>query len=234
MISVENRASLQPGRVRLDPVNGQPNMYDMERADEPQQAGTPLNRRTMQLLQADLRTYPVAAGQSITAGDVVDVVGGEVTKAGTPSRCIALQSATAGQPCEVIFDGVSQLPGALAGREINSPGVYGYCPQDGWVWVRPEWDGKPFVTGSYVGTGIAVTRAIELGFIPCMVILRGVSSIDVYSTGNLGVLFQGQTISTGSGASMTTMQLSGSQILLNVGNGGSWNTTNAKFNFIAF
>lgn len=174
MISVENRASLQPGRVRLDPVNGQPNMYDMERADEPQQAGTPLNRRTMQLLQADLRTYPVAAGQGVTAGDVVDVVGGEVTKAGTPSQCIALQSATAGQPCEVIFDGVAQLPGAVAGREINSPGVYGYCPQDGWVWVRPEWDAPSeiFVTG-FFETKNSSSATISLGFTPKAVFVIG-------------------------------------------------------------
>ena len=97
-------------------------------------------------------TYPVAEGQTISAGDVVDVQSGCVTKAGTPSQCVALQGGEAGREIEVIFDGVAELPGAAEGREITSSGVYGYCPKDGWLWVRPEWDAR-FVTGSYVGTG---------------------------------------------------------------------------------
>lgn len=71
MLNVEDRVPLHPGRVELIPVGG--DKYDMRRADEPVQEGTPLNRRTMQLLQADRRTYPVAEGETITAGDVVDV-----------------------------------------------------------------------------------------------------------------------------------------------------------------
>ncbi len=38
---VINRVPLYPGRVTLDPVSG--NTYDLTRADNPTQAGTPLN-----------------------------------------------------------------------------------------------------------------------------------------------------------------------------------------------
>lgn len=88
------------------------------------------------------------------------------------SQCIALQSGEAGQEIEVIFDGVAELPGAVAGREITSTGVYGYCPKDGWLWVRPEWDG--IVTGRYRGTGTygaTNPTSLSLGFQPSLLII---------------------------------------------------------------
>lgn len=73
MIDVNDRVPLYPGRVKMTPVSGQANVYDMVRADQPQKGGTPLNRNTFRQTQADIRTYPIATGNSVTAGDVVDV-----------------------------------------------------------------------------------------------------------------------------------------------------------------
>lgn len=39
-----DRISTYPGRVKLNPVAGQTNIYDMERADEPTEPGTPVNK----------------------------------------------------------------------------------------------------------------------------------------------------------------------------------------------
>ena len=44
---MKDRVSLYPGRVKLTPVSGQENTYDMVRADEPTQEGTPLNKATL-------------------------------------------------------------------------------------------------------------------------------------------------------------------------------------------
>lgn len=44
LIPVEDRVSTYPGRIHLTPVAGQTNVYDMSRADEPVQEGTPLNK----------------------------------------------------------------------------------------------------------------------------------------------------------------------------------------------
>ena len=74
MIDVHDRVPLYPGRVKMTPVSGQANVYDMVRADQPQKDGTPLHRNTFRRMQADIRTYPIATGNSVTAGDVVDVV----------------------------------------------------------------------------------------------------------------------------------------------------------------
>lgn len=44
---MQDRVSLYPGRVKLTPVSGQENTYDMVRADEHTQEGTPLNKATL-------------------------------------------------------------------------------------------------------------------------------------------------------------------------------------------
>lgn len=44
---MQDRVPLYPGRVKLTPVSGQENVYDMVRADQPTQAGDPLNKDTL-------------------------------------------------------------------------------------------------------------------------------------------------------------------------------------------
>lgn len=44
---MRDRIPKYAGRVKLIPVSNQPNTYDMQRADEPLQEGTPLNRNTL-------------------------------------------------------------------------------------------------------------------------------------------------------------------------------------------
>lgn len=44
---MQDRVSKYPGRVTLIPVQGLENTYTMERADEPTQPGTPLNKSTL-------------------------------------------------------------------------------------------------------------------------------------------------------------------------------------------
>lgn len=44
---MQDRVATYPGRVKLTPVAGQTNIYDMERADSPTVAGTPLNKQSL-------------------------------------------------------------------------------------------------------------------------------------------------------------------------------------------
>lgn len=44
---MQDRISLYPGRVKLTPVSGQDNVYDMTRQDNPATEGTPLNKSTL-------------------------------------------------------------------------------------------------------------------------------------------------------------------------------------------
>ena len=57
---MQDRVPLHPGRVKLTPVAGQENTYDMTRADEPTQEGTPLNKATL-LKDATAALYGLGA-----------------------------------------------------------------------------------------------------------------------------------------------------------------------------
>lgn len=67
---MQDRVALFPGRVKLTPVNGQQNTYDMVRQDNPTVEGTPLNK------------------ESLLADDVAEALGLEPAAA-TPSQAIA-------------------------------------------------------------------------------------------------------------------------------------------------
>lgn len=44
---MKDRSSRYPGRVKLIPVEGQPDVFDMQLVDEPIEVGTPLNTETL-------------------------------------------------------------------------------------------------------------------------------------------------------------------------------------------
>lgn len=44
---MKDRIPKYPGRVKLTPVSGQTDVFDMVRADEPEEAGTPINKQTL-------------------------------------------------------------------------------------------------------------------------------------------------------------------------------------------
>lgn len=58
---MNDRISLYPGRVKMTPVAGQANTFDMVRADDPTQEGTPLNKATF-LKDATAALYGLGTG----------------------------------------------------------------------------------------------------------------------------------------------------------------------------
>lgn len=58
---MNDRISLYPGRVKMTPVAGQANTFDMVRADDPTQVGTPLNKATL-LKDATAALYGLGTG----------------------------------------------------------------------------------------------------------------------------------------------------------------------------
>lgn len=69
---MKNRESLYPGRVKLTPVDAANGIYDLIRADEPQEVGTPLNKK---LLDFAVAACGVTAGTA-TAYTLDDEFGG--------------------------------------------------------------------------------------------------------------------------------------------------------------
>ena len=74
---MKDRISLYPGRVELTPVPGQTNVYDMIRADEPQEVGTPLNKAT--LLKDDVAMLLGLDTENATPSDVFEILLNEIT-----------------------------------------------------------------------------------------------------------------------------------------------------------
>ena len=79
MIEVKDRVPMYPGRVKLIPVSGQANTYDLVRADEPTEPGTPINRALFQSLLADIDAIRqqvndkiLELSQRVRVGDLVD------------------------------------------------------------------------------------------------------------------------------------------------------------------
>ena len=68
---MQDRVSLYPGRVKLVPVAGQENTYDMVRADSPTQEGTPLNKDSL-LKDATAALYGL--GADAVPNDVFSVI----------------------------------------------------------------------------------------------------------------------------------------------------------------
>ena len=69
-----DRVATHPGRVQLTPVQGQTNIYDMERADEPTVAGTPINAANLNAMQKNIgldanKTVYVAVSGSDATGN---------------------------------------------------------------------------------------------------------------------------------------------------------------------
>lgn len=65
---MKDRLPLYPGRVKLVPVSGQENVYDMTRADQPTQEGDPLNKAT---LLADATAALFGLGTDAVPDDVL-------------------------------------------------------------------------------------------------------------------------------------------------------------------
>lgn len=69
---MQNREPTYPGRVTLTPVAGLANTYDMDRADQPLQQGTPLNKATL-LKDATAALYGLGTGA--VPDDVLAAIG---------------------------------------------------------------------------------------------------------------------------------------------------------------
>ena len=104
---VVDRAPRYPGRVRLTPVSGQPNVYDMTRADQPSYAGTPINKKLL-----DQKAYTLTKNVTL----YVSPNGNDTTGNGTSTA-----------PYKTINKALSTIPKCLGGftATVNvAAGIY--------------------------------------------------------------------------------------------------------------
>ena len=113
---MKDRIPTYPGRVKLTPVSGKENTYDMVRADEPTQEGTPLNKASL-LKDATAALYGKGADAvpddilSILSkavlninGNLQDIGGNKVGTRITTGSYIGTGTYGASNPCSLTFD----------------------------------------------------------------------------------------------------------------------------------
>ena len=119
---MQDRVPLYPGRVTLTPVAGQENTFDMARADQPTQEGTPLNKATL-LKDATAEKY----GMDNTAvpDELLDVLSKSVLEGTYP-----VVDVYAGQNWEIGSATGGLTPAAVYGEIILVNGIFVSMPSD--------------------------------------------------------------------------------------------------------
>ena len=92
---VVDRVPTYPGRVKLTPVSGQANVYDMTRADQPVEVGTPINKKLL-----DQKAYTLTKNVTL----YVSPSGNDTTGNGTSTA-----------PYKTINKALSTIPKCLGG-----------------------------------------------------------------------------------------------------------------------
>lgn len=113
---MKDRTPRYPGRVKLEPVAGQTNIYDMTRADEPDDTGTPFNTRTM--LQDSTGKFLKLPYANPLVDDALRHMPDRIEPIGTVKTSPALSLGDAWLPCDgsqVTFAEYPQLCELLRG-----------------------------------------------------------------------------------------------------------------------
>ena len=76
MIEVIDRVPTYPGRVKMIPVVGQENTYDMVRADSPIEVGTPINKALFDSISSDVSALNQNVANLINAHASLNAIGG--------------------------------------------------------------------------------------------------------------------------------------------------------------
>lgn len=177
---MKDRIPTYPGRVKLNPVDGQANTFDMVRADEPEQEGTPLNKASLltdetaalfglgedatvdDALANTQRKFPVGTVISSSQPDAPDKLGGvwalcngSYAKAADTPELYYGESGLTKYVYELSEDGTS-----IIGESIVNSGLYAIfghgCYADGYYVV-------PFKgTSSYSNTNFGITYFSDL------------------------------------------------------------------------
>lgn len=179
---MQDRVPLYPGRVTLTPVAGQANTYDMARADQPTQEGTPLNKATL-LKNATAAKFGKDTGavpdevldvlsKSVLEGTypVVDVYAGQNWQKG---------SATGSVTSVNVYQLIQFVNGMFFSFPIEANTVYGIKSQDGKMWT--QFKVPPEVSGAYSG----VHKLLYVNGVYYLMATRPTPSVVFYSSADL-------------------------------------------------
>ena len=174
---MKDRIPKYAGRVKLIPVANQPNIYDMERADEPLETGTPLNKAT--LLSDETATLLGLTGDS----NVNDAFG--AISRDKVSKTDIIDNLTTSEAAKPLSANQGVILNGLVGNNKNSIDVITnkfdngiLKTENGGTGANNFYDaldnagvGKTYI-GQYEGTG-ATTLELVLPYKPKAILMMG-------------------------------------------------------------
>lgn len=146
---MQDRIPLYPGRVTLTPVAGQANTYDMTRADQPTQEGTPINKAT---LLKDATAAKFGLGADALPDDAFQALSIKASRDITHFRYLEfLSSQTWKAPTNIVGNKIHVLCCGGGGGGVRGGGGGGHITQDDAV-ITPNTE-YPIVIGAG-GSGV--------------------------------------------------------------------------------
>ena len=179
---MQDRVPLYPGRVTLTPVAGQANTYDMARADQPTQEGTPLNKAT---LLKDATAAKFGKDTGAVPDDVLDVLSKSVLEGTYPVVDVYAGqnwqkgSATGSVTSINVYQLIQFVNGMFFSFPTEANAVYGIKSQDGKTWT--QFKVPPEVSGAYSG----VHKLLYVNGVYYLMATRPTPSVVFYSSADL-------------------------------------------------
>jgi hypothetical protein len=179
---MQDRVPLYPGRVTLTPVAGQENTFDMARADQPTQEGTPLNKAT---LLKDATAAKFGKDTSAVPDEVLDVLSKSVLEGTYPVVDVYAGqnwqkgSATGSVTSVNVYQLIQFVNGMFFSFPTEANAVYGIKSQDGKTWT--QFKVPPEVSGAYSG----VHKLLYVNGVYYLMATRPTPSVVFYSSADL-------------------------------------------------
>ena len=134
---MQDRVSLYPGRVKLEPVAGQANFYDLTRADQPTQEGTPLNKANLLSDATETAMFGASANRTV-----------DEAFAGLAAQIKLIMNNTAVITLTLQDSAGHALPGVLVQGILTASGQAVYSGTDG-------------VAAGYIGEGSQTLKVTD-------------------------------------------------------------------------
>lgn len=179
---MQDRVPLYPGRVTLTPVAGQENTFDMARADQPTQEGTPLNKAT---LLKDATAAKFGKDTGAVPDEVLDVLSKSVLEGTYPVVDVYAGqnwqkgSATGSVTSVNVYQLIQFVNGMFFSFPTEANAVYGIKSQDGKMWT--QFKVPPEVSGAYSG----VHKLLYVNGVYYLMATRPTPSVVFYSSADL-------------------------------------------------
>ena len=179
---MQDRVPLYQGRVTLTPVAGQENTFDMARADQPTQEGTPLNKAT---LLKDTTAAKFGKDASAVPDEVLDVLSKSVLEGTYPVVDVYAGqnwqkgSATGSVTSVNVYQLIQFVNGMFFSFPTEANAVYGIKSQDGKTWT--QFKVPPEVSGAYSG----VHKLLYVNGVYYLMATRPTPSVVFYSSADL-------------------------------------------------